>query len=174
MYARGKGALRRHKTTKSKGIGLSTRTAIATRFLCLDFFSEKVWIWFCWSVDWNPFFQWEVYFAHTIKEWWGISPRIAKSGTVRQINNPSPVGWDCELESLSGQTFHQDYYPQCPGSSRVVVSYWRNMHTLWTGRRDMPTDNALELCQPIYISLAHFLCDIGKQCRTRSDAALFA
>ena len=33
MYARGKGALRQHKTTKSKGIGMSTRTAIATRFL---------------------------------------------------------------------------------------------------------------------------------------------
>ena len=33
MYARGKGALRRNKTTKSKGIGMSTRTAIATRFL---------------------------------------------------------------------------------------------------------------------------------------------
>ena len=33
MYARGKGALRRHKTTKSKVIGMSTRTAIATRFL---------------------------------------------------------------------------------------------------------------------------------------------
>ena len=33
MYARGKGALRRHKTTKSKGIGMSIRTAIATRFL---------------------------------------------------------------------------------------------------------------------------------------------
>ena len=26
-------ALRRHKTTKSKGIGMSTRTVIATRFL---------------------------------------------------------------------------------------------------------------------------------------------
>ena len=33
MYARGKGALRRNKTTKSKGIGMSTRIAIATRFL---------------------------------------------------------------------------------------------------------------------------------------------
>ena len=33
MYARGKGALRQHKTTESKGIGMSTRTAIATIFL---------------------------------------------------------------------------------------------------------------------------------------------
>ena len=33
MYARGKGALRRHKTAKSKGIGMSTRTAKVNRFL---------------------------------------------------------------------------------------------------------------------------------------------
>ena len=72
---------------------------------------------------------------HTIKEWWGISLRIAKSGTVRSISNHASVGWDCELEPLSGQTFHQIIIlNHCPGSSRVVVSYWRNMDTLWTGR----------------------------------------
>ena len=107
MYASGKGALRRHKTTKSKGIGMSTctRTAIATRFLYVFIVFGMILLF---GIDWNSFFS-EKY--HTIKEWWGIFLRIAKSGTVRQIRNPASVGWDCELEPLPGQTFHQDYYP---------------------------------------------------------------
>ena len=55
----------------------------------------------------------------------------SKFSTVRQISNPASVGRDCELEPLSGQTFHNiTILNHCPGSSKVVVSYWRNMHTL--------------------------------------------
>ena len=63
MYARGMGALRRHKTTKSKGIGMSTRTAIATRFLyVLIFFfwgggGESLNMILLFGIDLNPLFQ---------------------------------------------------------------------------------------------------------------------
>ena len=66
MYARGKGALRRHKTTKSKGIGMSTRTVIATRFLCLDFLVRKSECDFVVRYRLKSFFFSEKY--HTIKE----------------------------------------------------------------------------------------------------------
>ena len=62
MYARGNGALRRHKTTKSKGIGMSTRTAIATRFLYVFIVFGMILLF---GIDGNPFFS-EKY--HTIKE----------------------------------------------------------------------------------------------------------
>ena len=67
MYAKGKGALRRHKTTKSKGIGMRTRTAIANRFLyVLIFFGEKVEYDFVVRYRLKSFFVSEKY--HTIKE----------------------------------------------------------------------------------------------------------
>ena len=84
------------------------------------------------------------------KNYWRLEP--GTQSAVRQTSNAASVDWSCECEPLSGQTFHQyAIHNHCPGSSRAVVSYWRNMYTLGTGRRYMLPDNVFKWCLPIYI-----------------------
>ena len=83
--------IRRHKTTKSKGIGMSTRTAIETRFLyVLIFLVRKFEYDFVVRYRLKSFFS--VRSIIRLRNDEDISLRIAKLGTVRQKSNPASVG----------------------------------------------------------------------------------